>query len=163
MKIVTIHEKKDEKFLRQKTVPFVFAEHNKENINELIKEMRLAMKEADGIGLSANQIGYSFRVFVAQVPSENGGMKFYSVFNPHIEKYFSEKNKMEEGCLSVPGIFGLVERPNKLILTGFDKGGKAVKFKAWGLLARVFQHEMDHLDGKLFIDRASDLHEFKKI
>jgi peptide deformylase len=54
----------------------------------------------------------------------------------------------------VPGVFGTVERPEKITLSGFDQNGKAIKIKAWGLLARVFQHEVDHLDGKLFIDKA---------
>ena len=160
IKIVTIAEKRDEKFLREKTRPFKFEGRTAREIGEFIHEMRQSMKEADGVGLSANQIGYSVRVFVAQVPDNNGHMKFYAVFNPDIEKVSPEKILIEEGCLSVPGIFGSVPRPERIVLRGFDRNGKKIKFNAWGLLARVFQHEVDHLDGKLFIDKAKDLHEF---
>ena len=69
---------------------------------------------------------------------------------------------MEEGCLSVPEIFGEVERQEKIILEGYDKNGRKIKIKAWGLLARVFQHEVDHLNGKIFIDTAKNLHKYEK-
>ncbi len=156
--IVTIAEKKDEKFLRQKTSHFDFREHTKKEIDNLIKEMRRSMMAADGIGLSANQIGLNMRVFVAHVPDRDGRMKFYAVFNPEIEKKSSETIDYEEGCLSVPKVFGSVARPEKITLVGQDKSGKKIKYKAWGLLARIFQHEVDHLDGKLFIDKAVSLH-----
>jgi peptide deformylase len=64
----------------------------------------------------------------------------------------------EEGCLSIPGKWGDVERAEQIVLSGFNKMGKPVKVKAWGLLARVFQHEVDHLNGKLFIDRAKKVY-----
>lgn len=155
--IVTTHNKKDEKFLRTKTQEFDFSHYTPKEINALIKHMREQMKRADGVGLSANQIGLPWRIFVAQVPDSQGHVKFYSVFNPKIEKTSSEKETIEEGCLSVPGTFGPVERYYQLVLTGQDKSGKKVKIKAWGLLARVFQHEMDHLNGGLFVDKAKSL------
>ena len=111
------------------------------------------MKKADGIGLSANQIGLDFKVFVAQADG-----KFYAIFNPKILKSSEERAAMEEGCLSVPEVFGTVIRPAKIVLEGFDKNGKKLKIKAWGLLARIFQHEVDHLNGKLFIDKAEKLY-----
>lgn len=153
-KIWIIENKKEESFLREKTAEFDFAKHTKKEIAELIRTMREAMHEANGIGLSANQIGIPWRVFVAQVPDAQGHMKFYSMFNPKIEKPSSETETLEEGCLSIPETFGPVERAYRLTLSAQDKAGKKVKIKAWGLLARVFQHEMDHLNGKLFIDRA---------
>lgn len=159
MKIVTIANKKDEKFLRTPTRHFDFSsfggsagggkKHKKEEIRELIKTMRRMMREADGIGLSANQIGLDIKVFVAKV--EN---KFYAVFNPELVQQSKELVLLDEGCLSVPGVYGMVERPEKVTLKGWDQNGKTVKIKAWGLLARVFQHEIDHLDGGLFIDKA---------
>lgn len=149
MNIVTIKNKKGEKFLRKKTAIFDFKKFKKLEIRELIKTMRESMLRAEGIGLSANQIGLDIKVFVAKV--EN---KFYTVFNPEIAQSSKETIPMEEGCLSVPGVFGTVERPEKITLTGFDQNGKAIKIKAWGLLARVFQHEVDHLNGKLFVDKA---------
>src|SRR3989344_3979318 len=99
--------------------------------------MRREMHNADGIGLSANQIGLNTRVFVAMVET-----KFYAVFNPELIQLSKETNSMDEGCLSVPGVYGLVERPSKVTLKGLDANGKPIKIKAWGLLARVFQHEM---------------------
>jgi peptide deformylase len=92
---------------------------------------------------------------VAEVPGKDE-MKFYAVFNPELEKVEREKIVMEEGCLSVPGIYGDVERPARLVLKGQDRRGKPVRIKAWGLLARVFQHEVDHLSGKLFLEKAKN-------
>ncbi|MEK7191981.1 MAG: peptide deformylase [Patescibacteria group bacterium] len=141
--------KKDEKFLRQKTVNFDFKKHSQAEIRELVKTMRQMMKKASGIGLSANQIGLNIKTFVAQV--EN---KFYAVFNPEILQKSKETSSLDEGCLSVPGVYGIVERPEKITLAGYNSSGKKIKIKAWGLLARVFQHEMDHLGGKLFTDKT---------
>lgn len=168
-KIVTIENKKDEKFLRRKTQEFDFKKFSRKEITELINRMRKAMKLANGIGLSANQIGLDMRVFVAQTQKTNrdgnprsvssGNNKFYAVFNPEIIKFSDEKTPLEEeGCLSVPMTYGETERPEKIVLEGFDKNGKKIKIKAWGLLAKVFQHEMDHLNGKLFIDKAKKLY-----
>jgi len=162
-KIWKISDKEEEKFLRRKTAAFDFSKFTKKEISELVKKMKEEMIKADGIGLSANQIGLDMSLFVAQVPKieERGenfvitGQKFYAVFNPKITKESKEKSPMEEGCLSVPGgISGEVERPEKITLEGQDKNGKKIKIKAWGLLARVFQHEVDHLNGMLFIDRC---------
>ena len=152
MDIFTVKNKKEEKFLRQKTAHFDFSKYSKKEIRELIKTMRQVMKDYLGIGLSANQIGLNIKVFVAQVAN-----KFYSVFNPEIIEYSSETSPLEEGCLSIPETFGKVERPEKVILVGQGSQGKKIKIKAWGLLARVFQHETDHLNGKLFIDRAKSV------
>lgn len=152
--VVTTANKKDEKFLRTKTAEFDFAKHKAKEIRELVRKMREIMKKANGVGLSANQIGLPYRMFVAQVPDAQGKPKFYALFNPKIERVSGEKETLEEGCLSVPETYGMVERNYRLTLSAFDQHGKKVKIKAWGLLARVFQHEMDHLNGKLFIDTA---------
>ncbi len=157
--IVTIQNKKDEKFLKTKTVDFDFNKFTKKEINDLLSKMRKTMRAAKGIGLSANQIGLALKVFVAEVPTAQGDMKFYAVFNPRIEKTAGEKLLLEEGCLSVPGKYGHVERFERIILTGHDKNGKSLKIKAWGLLAHVFQHEVDHLNGIVFISKAKDIHD----
>lgn len=176
IKIWTIDDKKEEKFLRQRTIDFDFSKFSKKEINELIEKMKKAMIEANGIGLAANQIGLNFKVFVAQIPKiefDNYGEstkhllpaqeKFYAIFNPEIIKSSKEKSIAEEGCLSVPGgYFGEVERPEKITLVGQDKNGKRIKIKAWGLLARVFQHEIDHLNGILYIDKAKNLKKYTK-
>ena len=156
--IVTVAQKKDEKFLRKKTVPFEFKNFTRKEVNDLIIRMRRIMHAANGIGLSANQIGLEFAVFVAEVPDAQGGTKFYAVFNPKIEKASKDAVTFEEGCLSVPGKWGEVTRAEEIVVSGYNKMGKKVKVKAWGLLSRVFQHEIDHLNGKLFIDRAKKLY-----
>lgn len=175
MKIFTIADKTEKKFLRTKTADFDFSKHSKKEIDELIKKMREAMNKAVGIGLSANQVGLNLRLFVAQISDkplkrdENNKiilpldeeMKFYAIFNPKIIKSSKETSLIEEGCLSVPGIYGEVERPEKITLIGFDKNNRKIKIKAKGLTARVFQHETDHLNGILFIDKAKNLHKIK--
>lgn len=149
VKILTVQNKKEEKFLRGKAKTFDFEKFRKKDIQELIKMMNRAMVEESGIGLAANQIGFDFRIFVARVER-----KFYAVFNPKITKYSKEAISAEEGCLSVPNVAGDVLRPEKVTLEGYDRNGRKIKIKAWGVLARVFQHEVDHLNGKLFIDRV---------
>ena len=157
MEIWTIKSKDQEKFLRKKTADFDFSKHSPKEIKDLIKKMRVAMKKANGIGLSANQIGLDLKFFIARVDN-----KFYSVFNPKITKFSEEKITLEEGCLSAPEVFGPVERPQKITLEGQDINGKKIKIKAWDLLARVFQHEVDHLSGVLFIDKAKELYKYER-
>jgi len=146
-RILITENKKDEQFLRKKTADFDFDKHDKDDIRKLIQKMRIAMDSADGIGLSANQIGLDMNVFICDVNS-----KFYAIFNSEITKLSKATIDAEEGCLSIPGIFGDVNRPEQLVLRGLDRNGKRIKIKSWGILARVFQHETDHLNGKLFID-----------
>lgn len=146
-RILSIEKKTDEKFLRRETAEFDFKKFPPKEIRELIKKMRKAMEEANGIGLAANQIGLDMRVFVAQVEG-----KFYAVFNPEITKTSKETEMAVEGCLSVPENMSEVARSYRITLKGFDKTGKKITIRAWGYLARVLQHEVDHLNGKLFID-----------
>ncbi len=160
--ILVIGEKREEKILRKKAEPFDFSKFSKKEVNDVIVRMRRVMREANGIGLSANQIGLPYAVFVAEVPGAQGENKFYSVFNPRLEKTAGEPVIFEEGCLSIPGKWGNVTRPEQVTVSGFDKTGKPTKIKAWGLLARVFQHEIDHLNGKLFIDRTRDVYGSEK-
>jgi peptide deformylase len=160
--IWTVHEKKEESFLRNKTKDFDFKKFTKKEVEELVRHMRRAMKDASGVGLSANQIGLGVRVFVGAIPQTNGGVKFYTAFNPKIEKESKNTVASEEGCLSVPGTYGMVERAERVTLVAQDKNGKPFKIKALGLTARMFQHEVDHLNGKLFIDKATGVHEVAK-
>jgi peptide deformylase len=157
--ILLVSDKKSEKILRKKAADFDFSKFSKKEIQDLIVRMRRDMRAANGIGLSANQIGLDLNVFVAEIPDPDGGTKFYAVFNAAIEKMGEEKKLMEEGCLSIPGKYGGVERATRVTIIGFDKYGKPVRIKAWGLLAHVFQHETDHLKGVLFSDKAKELHE----
>jgi peptide deformylase len=165
--IYVISSKKEEQFLRAATKPFSFSSRSepimdgktwtKKETNDLISRMRKIMKRANGVGLSANQIGLPYQLFVAGIHDQQGNFKFYAVFNPKIEKSNGPAVLFEEGCLSIPGAYGHVSRAKQVVLSGFDKTGKPLKIKAWGLLAIVFQHETDHLNGKLFTDRAKEV------
>ena len=157
MKIYLEKNKTEEKILRKKIATFDFDKYTKKEIRELIKKMRTTMRRADGVGLSANQVGLNEKMFVAEVDH-----KFYAIFNPKIIKKSDEKSEMEEGCLSVPDKFGTVIRADKVWLEGQNADGKKLKIKAWGFLARVFQHEVDHLEGKLFVDKSKDVYSTKK-
>ncbi len=148
-KILTIKNSSEEKFLRKATAPFDFKAFSRKEIGDLVRMMRKTMEDANGIGLSANQIGLNMRVFVARVER-----KFYAVFNPEIAKVSKDKSIMDEGCLSVPNDFKPVTRAERVTLIGYDKNGKKLKIKAFGLLARAFQHEVDHLNGKIFLDHV---------
>ena len=156
--ILTIKNKGDERFLRMRVATFNFSAYKRAGITELIRTMRAAMTEARGVGLAANQIGLNISVFVARVDN-----KFYSIFNPTIAEASKEAETMDEGCLSVPEMFGPTSRATKVTLAGFDRNGRSIKIKAWGLLARVFQHEVDHLNGVLFIDKATELRKISNI
>ncbi len=140
---------KEAKILREKASR---VEKIDQNILELVRRMRKIMKEAEGIGLAAPQIGVPLQLFVAELNN-----KFYAFANPEILKLSDQKEEMDEGCLSLPGIYGPVERAKKIVIQATNLEGKKVKIKAWGLLARVFQHEIDHLNGVLFIDRAKNV------
>ena len=149
-RILDANNKDDLKILRRKTSALDFRKHPKKNIRELISTMRKVMTDAGGQGLAANQIGLDMSVFVARVDG-----KFYAIFNPIITKTSEEKDFWNgEGCLSLPGKNSPTHSPSKITLEGYDRNGKKVKIKAWGMLALTFQHEVDHLNGKLFIDRT---------
>ncbi len=121
---------------------------------ELIKEMFEAMDEEDGIGLAAPQLGVLKRILVVSIKEKN--FERLAVINPVISFFSEETVVMEEGCLSIPGINMDVRIPAMIILRGLTRSGRLVEINASGLLARVMQHEIDHLDGVLFIDRLKD-------
>jgi peptide deformylase len=155
MELHTIHNKDQEKILRTKCAPFDFKKIEKKDLRALVTEMRKRMHEWHGVGLAATQVGHTKAFFVAQTP--NG--KFYAVFNPKITKTEGKPLLMEEGCLSVPGVYGQVPRYEKVTLEGLDANGKKLKVKAWGLLAQVFQHETEHLQGILDVDKMEERYE----
>lgn len=147
MKILTINDKKDNKFLRKKTAVFDFDSFSKDELRKLINDMKKIMHDADGVGLAANQVGLGLSFFVAELDG-----KFYVFFNPEVIKKSEEEDVMEEGCLSIPGKSGEIKRATEITIKGFDRNGKRIKMRAWGHLAKIFQHEVDHLSGKLFTD-----------
>jgi peptide deformylase len=115
----------------------------------LTEEMLVTMREREGVGLAANQVGRLRRVLVAGIEEDE-----YVLVNPVIEARSEETEVLAEGCLSIPGIQVEVERPVAVTVSGQDAAGGEVRFEAEGLLARVFQHEIDHLDGVLILDRT---------
>jgi len=120
-----------------------------ESLQRLAEDMIRIMREHDGVGLAANQIGRLKRVFVAAYEDEE-----YALVNPVIETHSETTEKDVEGCLSLPGTRVEVERPLAITVTGHDPSGAPVLVEAEGLLARIFQHEIDHLDGILILDRT---------
>lgn len=114
----------------------------------LVSEMIEAMRVYDGVGLAAPQIGHSLRLFVIEV-----GGRVSVFFNPRIVSYSEEISVSEEGCLSVPGQFFMIRRPRSITMEYEDTDGKVRSVDAEGFLAVVLQHEYDHLDGILVIDR----------
>ncbi len=128
-----------------------------QELQKLIDDMIETMREAPGVGLAAPQVDVPWRVIVVEFGDENdedAPPKLYSVVNPEIARLSSETEIGTEGCLSIPGFVGDVERPVEAVIKGFDRRGKPIRIKAKGWLARIFQHEIDHLDGILFTDRA---------
>lgn len=120
-------------------------------LDMLLQAMYDTLEEADGVGLAAPQIGVNKRFFIVSLP--DGTKKEF--INPKIVGTSVETNPYEEGCLSIPGVYCYVERPSKVIVEAQDATGKPFTLKASGLMARVIQHENDHLDGVLFIDHLN--------
>lgn len=120
------------------------------DLKDLVRAMARAMYDAPGVGLAATQVGVMSRVLVYDV--DEG---LVALCNPRIVETSGETEVVEEGCLSLPGIEVPIERPSSLTCEAFDLAGEPVRIEAAGLLARVLQHEIDHLDGVLIIDRAT--------
>jgi peptide deformylase len=124
----------------------------------LIDEMVETMRQAPGVGLAAPQVNVGLRVIVVEYPEkddeEDAPAKLFMLVNPEITRFSNEKEVGTEGCLSIPGFLGDVDRAHSVSVKGFNRRGQPVKIKANGWLARIFQHEIDHLDGVLFVDRA---------
>ena len=126
-------------------------------LKKLIDNMEDTMRAAPGVGLAAPQVGVLQRVIVVDI-----GEGLISLINPKIVKK-SGKCMFYEGCLSVPGVEGQVERSESICVKGLDRNGNPVVIEAEGYLAIVLQHEIDHLDGVLFVDRIKDLSRIKYI
>ena len=126
------------------------------DIQKLIDDMIQTMYAAPGVGLAAPQVGVGVRLFVCDISVGRNAGELLTFINPS----FVERDGMqleEEGCLSAPGFNATVARPLRAVLKGLDRNGDEQTVEATGLLARCFQHEMDHLDGTLFIDRLRGL------
>lgn len=128
-------------------------------LQKTIDDMVETMREAPGVGLAAPQVGLLDRLVVVEYEEddekEDSPKKLYVVVNPEIISASEETEMGIEGCLSIPGLVGEVERSLEVVVRGQNRRGQSVKIKADGWLARIFQHEIDHLDGILYTDRAT--------
>ena len=132
------------------------------SIRNLAQEMLQSMYAAKGIGLAAPQIGINKELLVIDVNFEDSAAEPLILINPEISDYGTTLNSYEEGCLSIPGVYLNVIRPSTIKLKFRDEMGRPRKMKADGLLARCIQHEMDHLNGVLFVDRVTSREDLNK-
>ena len=143
----------DDPILRQKALEISMVD---DSIVKLVQDMFDTLKEAQGLGLAANQVGVLKRVFVVNLSNVKEGESPLAIINPVlIDK--SGETIGEEGCLSIPGIYEDVLRAKKVTFKGLDIAGKEITIQAEDLLSRVMQHELDHLNGILFIDHLSKI------
>jgi peptide deformylase len=141
----------DEEFLRKKCKP---VENFDSKLHTLLEDMADTMYKTNGVGLAAIQVGVLRRVVVIDVDDDNG---LIELINPEVIETSGEQDG-QEGCLSFPNKFGDVKRPKNVTVRAQDRHGKWFELSGQDLLARAFCHETDHLDGKVFIDLARDLH-----
>lgn len=146
MAVLPICQLPRDRVLRQKArkVPAVDA-----SVGRLIDNMIETMQEARGVGLAAPQVGVSLRVIVLQMPGEEP----FALINPEIVQRAGEQD-VSEGCLSVPRYWGQIRRPAEVVVKGLDRSGKHTRMKASGLLAEALDHEIDHLNGTIYIDHV---------
>jgi len=140
---------------------------------EVIEKMTQALEssEIEGLAIAAPQVGESVRIILVRVKEqkdEEGNVTQEAIpltayINPVITKYSKEKTVLEEGCLSLPYLYGPVERPKKIRFEAVGIDGRKIKQNAAGILAKIVQHEVDHLDGILFIDKVTDKSKLRKI
>lgn len=133
------------------------------DFQKLVDDMIETMRAEPGVGLAAPQVNQSLRLIVVEYPEddtvEEAEPKLFVVANPDFTYLSPETVKGIEGCLSVPNLLGEVERSRDVIVEGLDRKGKRMEIKASGWLARIFQHEIDHINGILYVDRAETLYQ----
>lgn len=130
------------------------------HVQELISNMRDTLaKTENGIGLAAPQVGINLRIFIAAAAL---GLNQTVFINPVMVKISDKKETVEEGCLSLPGLYGRIERALSVKVEAYNERGRKFKMKAEGLIAQLIQHEVGHLDGNLFKDEAKELFEVTK-
>lgn len=162
LKILTVNDPEQAKVLRSKSRKVAKVTPK---LVALAQQMLETMRQANGVGLAAPQVGILQRFFVVELPAEeenNLPAETFILFNPEIVKNAGEQIGYE-GCLSIPGYIGEVARAEKVTIQGLDEKGHPVRYKAEGYLARVFQHELDHLEGILYTDRLTDPATFQRV
>jgi len=126
-----------------------------DEVRALVRDMFETMYDAEGIGLAAPQVGISRRIMVVDVNDDEHDA--IALIDPRIVEESGERDRAEEGCLSMPGLTAVVERPERVVVEAVTVEGNAVRLQGEGLYGRCLQHEIDHLDGVLFLDRISPL------
>ena len=158
--------------LRMKASPVAVEHGLDESMLAVADRMVDLMRSAQGIGLAAPQVGLPVRLFVAHVPADpdadqepseipDSSDEPQAFFNPEIIEFSKDLEPYDEGCLSLPGITGEVNRPSTVTMRAIDIKGNEVELKATGLLARCWQHEIDHLDGVLILDKMTQMSRLK--
>lgn len=131
------------------------AEIETDRVQQLIDDMLDTMREYQGIGLAAPQVHQSLRLFVAGLEGDDEPLPLVTLINPEIEPIGSRLSEDWEGCLSIPDLRGRVTRPDEIVVRALDREGREVEMQLAGYPSRVVQHETDHLDGVLFLDRMT--------
>ena len=160
---------RDNPVLRDKALEVSLNDINSPHFKKVLADMKTALdSQEDGIAIAAPQIGVSLRIFLVSGsllkeadPTYTGDYTDLTFITPTITRLSREKRDAEEGCLSVRWLYGKVPRSIKVTLRAHNEKGEKIERGASGLLAQIFQHEVDHLDGTLFIDKASDLWEME--
>lgn len=150
------------KALRDIAKPVTKSEIKTPKFKALLKDMESALaSQHDGVALAAPQLGVAKRLFVISpiIFSTSPNASTLVFINPTIVKKSNDKKKMEEGCLSVRGVYGVVRRSSRVTVEAMDAKGEIFQMNGAGLLAQIFQHEIDHLEGILFTDKGQDFHE----
>ena len=160
---------KDSPVLRQVAAPVSLKDIGSKKIGDVIAKMKKALHaEDDGVAIAAPQVGAGLRIFVVsgnaleitkkrRKADPDKTLEDLVFINPEITKSSKRKKKMEEGCLSVRWLYGQVSRHEKVTIKAYDENGKFQTVGASGLLAQIFQHEVDHLNGILFVDKAENI------
>ncbi|MDP2919081.1 MAG: peptide deformylase [Dehalococcoidia bacterium] len=131
-------------------------------IQKLIADMRETVVAASGVGLAAPQVGVSLRVIVLCVPKKDEKNEEYCLINPEIVRRKGER-VLKEGCLSIPGYIGEIKRSEQVRVRGTDETGKEIKLRCEGLLAQAIEHEIDHLNGVLYVDHLESQDKLQKV
>src|SRR3989338_11654738 len=152
------------KVLRQKALPVPLKDIGTKKLGDIIAKMKNAVRaEEDGVAIAAPEVGAGLRLFIVKggvLPRYENDRVF---INPEIVKISRKKQKVEEGCLSVRWLYGVVERHEKITITAWDEKGRKQTIGASGLLSQIFQHEIDHLDGILFTDKAENVRDLPRL
>ncbi|MBU1558091.1 peptide deformylase [Patescibacteria group bacterium] len=155
---------KENPILREKAQEIDLEDISSAKIKKLIADMKKILeKQENGAALAAPQVGEPLRLFIISEKISGDEKTIHTIYiNPEITKLSKKTEWMEEGCLSVKGIYGKVKRSTNCNIVAYDENGKKFTRGAGGLLAQIFQHETDHLNGILFIDKAKDLQQEEK-